>query len=127
MTDFPASPETEAAIAAAKTALHGVVRYLHFDDDKHQARALSSTDSIVDRLVNYLSHAQTPAVMEAALRDIISWKEDVLGDRSKPRGPYDCAPEITEAFDRGARMAFYRCALRASEALSDTSTDREGK
>lgn len=60
--------------------------------------------------------------MVAALRDIISWKEDVLGDRSKPPGPYDCAPEITEAFDRGARMAFYRCALRASEVMSSVSS-----
>jgi hypothetical protein len=58
------------------------------------------------------------SAQETALRDIVSWKEDVLGDRSKPRGPYDCAPEVTEAFDRGARMAFYRCALRASEALA---------
>lgn len=68
------------------------------------------------------------ALHETALRDIVSWKEDTLGPRSRKRGPYDYAPHITEAFDRGARMAFYRCAARAAEALSAvTSTDGGGK
>src|SRR5438045_2425663 len=37
-------------IKLAKDQLHGVVRYLHSDDDKHSARAKSSTDSIIDKL-----------------------------------------------------------------------------
>lgn len=39
------------AIAHAKVALYGVVGYLNAENDKHAARARSSTDSIIDKLV----------------------------------------------------------------------------
>lgn len=54
----------------------------------------------------------------AALEEIAGWRDDTLGPRPKERGPYDCAPEITAAFDNGTRMAFYRCADRARAALT---------
>lgn len=47
-----------------------------------------------------------------ALRKIASWKHDTLGERTGNE------PKSTEDFDRGSRMAFYRCAHAAEEALS---------
>jgi hypothetical protein len=51
--------------------------------------------------------------LRAALNEIISIKDDTLGSRrdfSRLSGQ--------EHFDRGARMAFYRCATIAQKALS---------
>lgn len=56
--------------------------------------------------------------LREALTEIESWKNDTLGVRPKDAQQYDCAHEIAEAFDRGARMAFYRCAERAKCALA---------
>ncbi len=56
--------------------------------------------------------------MREALAEIESWKNDTLGVRPKDPAQYDCAPEIAQAFDRGARMAFYRCAERAKAVLA---------
>jgi hypothetical protein len=137
MTDFPSSPETEAAIAAAKTALHGVVRYLHFDDDKHQARALSSTDSIVDRLVSYLGHAQCQQQwqpIKTAPKDglIDIW---TVGWGAKPHRVSDCYYDSICGEWRTSRpMGQLHCVKEryvthwmprpAGPALADTSTDR---
>lgn len=48
-----------------------------------------------------------------ALEEIVSWKHDTLGKRES-----DDTPPLTADFDRGARMAFYRCADRAAKALA---------
>lgn len=61
-----------------------------------------------------------PVDVREALEEIESWRNDTLGKRPKELHKFDCTPEITEAFDRGARMAFYRCADRARRALSAT-------
>lgn len=58
-------------------------------------------------------------LLRAALKEIDSWRQDTLGVRPKVRTKYDCPQEITEAFDSGARMAFYRCSDRARVALVD--------
>ena len=57
------------------------------------------------------------AVIEA-LRDIVSWKNDTLGERKDDDVLTPSERASREAFDRGARMAFYGCADRASRALT---------
>jgi hypothetical protein len=52
-----------------------------------------------------------------ALRDIVSWKDDTLGPRPHASSDY-YNEEVSNAFDRGVRMAFYRCADRAERALA---------
>jgi hypothetical protein len=49
-----------------------------------------------------------------ALRDIANWRRDTLGMRPRAEGR---ATDEDEAFDRGVRMAFHRCADRAEAAL----------
>jgi hypothetical protein len=66
-------------------------------------------------------------VLREALVEIESWRNDTLGARPKVRDEFDCAPEITEAFDRGVRMAFYRCAERAKAALASPSIEGQAK
>lgn len=56
--------------------------------------------------------------LREALEAIASWRDDTLGKRPKEPHPFNCAPEIAEAFDRGARMALIRCADRAAAALA---------
>lgn len=48
---------------------------------------------------------------EAALRQIMAIKDDILGKREGDES------EGTKDFDRGCRMAFYRCAEIARNAL----------
>lgn len=57
-----------------------------------------------------------------ALEEIVSWKHDTLGPRPAP-ADYD--QKATENFDRGARMAFYRCADRAARALTALQPSKE--
>lgn len=57
-----------------------------------------------------------------ALEEIVSWKHDTLGPRPAP-ADYD--QKATENFDRGARMAFYRCADRAARALAALQPSKE--
>jgi hypothetical protein len=59
--------------------------------------------------------------LRAALAEIKGWKHDTLGPR--PQEPDECnGPQVqTAAFDRGARMAFYRCADRAQRALEQSA------
>lgn len=58
------------------------------------------------------------AVLETALKKIISIKGDRLGPRDGSEG------EMTDTFDRVARMAFYRCAAIAEKALSQSPPPR---
>lgn len=51
--------------------------------------------------------------LRSALNQIVSIKDDTLG----PRGPDAEPSEGREHFDRGCRMAFYRCASIATSAL----------
>lgn len=51
--------------------------------------------------------------LRTALREIVSIRDDTLG----PRGPGLEPAEGREHFDRGCRMAFYRCAGIAETAL----------
>lgn len=50
--------------------------------------------------------------LRATLMMIAGWKHDTLGTRTGVEG------KSTEDFDRGTRMAFYRCADAASKALN---------
>jgi hypothetical protein len=50
-----------------------------------------------------------------ALREIESWREQTLGGAIEPGSERDT--EHNQAFARGVRMAFYRCAERAATAL----------
>ncbi len=59
----------------------------------------------------------------AALKEIDGWRNDTLGVRPKPPSEFDCPQGITDAFDRGARMAFYRCSDRARQALEQRAGD----
>lgn len=59
--------------------------------------------------------------MQIALEEIASWRNDTLGARPKEQTENDCPPAQTDAFDRGCRMAFYRCAERALLALKEWS------
>lgn len=83
------------------------------EDAEPSARELWNT-----RADSHAALTAKVAELEAALQEISSWKDDTLGARPKKPHPYNCVPEITEAFDRGARMAFYRCAERARGAMS---------
>ena len=64
-------------------------------------------------------YSRQAARMRVALKEIAGWRDDTLGARSKEKTKYDCPQAEIDAFDRGCRMAFYRCAERAQSALKD--------
>lgn len=60
--------------------------------------------------------------LRAALTEIDGWRDDTLGKRPKDPDLYNGPQVETAAFDRGSRMAFYRCSDRARAALGDQQT-----
>lgn len=97
-----------------------LVKYIHTNV---RAAQLCSQDSdvatlYIKELLQIADALSTPPpasgvtdTMEAALKKIISIKDDTLGSRDGAEN------EKTRDFDRGTRMAFYRCAIIAGEAL----------
>lgn len=67
---------------------------------------------------NAFNHTENAlASARKALIEIDGWRDDTLGARPREKTEYDCPQEVSEAFDRGCRMAFYRCSSRAREFL----------
>lgn len=56
--------------------------------------------------------------LEAALKEIISIKADMFGPRAQISAAPRTPPRGQEDFDRGCRIAFYRCAEIAQKALA---------
>jgi hypothetical protein len=94
--------------------------------DSIEALERNSTSApVVECLKAALAHPAigTPDDAREALKEIVSWKYDCLGERPKPD---DETPELTDAFDRGTRMAFFRCAARAEKALAALRPEQDG-
>lgn len=106
-----------------------IVDRLKFDSVRCEVQFSKGVASNIDEGIAEIGR------LRAALRDIVGWKNDTLGQR--PREPGHWAPEAElDAFDRGTRMAFFRCASHAetalalspaSAALTPGSPMREGK
>lgn len=96
--------------------------YVKESDARNAARNLevySRSETTADVIPLYASPAPPTdaAPLQEALEAIKSWRHDTLGARpAQSLDNYD--EKLRAAFDRGARMAFYRCADRAAAALA---------
>jgi hypothetical protein len=133
--DYRASKYVEKSESKTYTAGIDAMRHYDYCDRQWHICAVqfhhkdeAEAVKLRDRVLTFL--CASPPVppqdsLRAALNDIVSWREDTLGKRPKEPHPFNQSAELTEAFDRGARMAFYRCADRAKAALAIHS--QEGK
>lgn len=111
-------PEMDMAIRAmsraVSVALEGGVKRITNDDLDLEHRGL---EPIVEAA---LATPKPSAALRDGLERIVLWKHCRLGTGAD-RDPK--LKEINDAFDRGCRMAFYRCSDEASRALTGYSCE----